>query len=142
MHRIVLPALCALGFGSASILAAQSTLSSPPQVGSAGATTNSGLNALRALVADNARRMTALNYMSTHPLFVSPHAVPGPWVPYLPSKSLAMVPSQAQRPECPMPVSTPASTNDSMRVSRASAMTSERMPVTAPPCVNPLGPKR
>jgi len=45
-------------------------------------------------------------------------------------------------PECPMPVSPPAKVNDSMQVTRNPASHSEQMPVAAPLCVNPLGPKR
>jgi hypothetical protein len=91
--------------------------------------------------APTARQITAQSYLATHPLFLSPNAVSPLFLKALPLKTLAMLESQVQRPECPMVVSSPAKVNDSMPVTRSAAK-SEPMPVAKSPCVNPLGPTR
>jgi hypothetical protein len=138
MNRIFIPALCAVCLGSASVLGAQS--------GAPDVATTLRLNAIRAMPASGQPEIGLLNYQSTHPLFVSPYAQPGPLsvasIATMLRGSLASAVSQAQRPECPMSLSAPEKTNESMPVSRAPVQNSEPMRVAAPLCVNPLAPKR
>jgi hypothetical protein len=102
---------------------------------------NPKLNALMAIVASDRNRVSALNYLYDHPLFVSPNAIPGLQLgarPPLTRETLALANG---RPECPMPVARSVVKNDSMPVRRLSTGTTEAMPVSPSRCVNPLNVK-
>lgn len=138
-HR-VLPALLSVALGFAPVLSAQSAPLRGPQIGS-GATAATQANDLLSLASANQRRISALAYLSAHPLSVTTHPLPASTLlPATLPRGAAMTPNE-HRPECPMLVIKPSVTNDSMPAWRFYSPKVEPMPVAAPLCVNPASAK-
>ncbi len=134
----LMSALLTIGLCSASALKAQSTVFRDPQSDSPSVETRSKLTPMRALVAINESRINALDYLYNHPVCVSPNPQQHAYMAIPQSVPLQTAPPAAKRFECPMSVSNPAVTNDSMAVRSSSTRSVEAMPVSPSPCTNPL----
>lgn len=135
------PALLTIGLCSSTVLTAQSTVPRYPQNGSPLVEHNPKVNALRAIVAMNQSRITALGYLYNHPLSVSPNPLRGQELGTIPPVTSETAAQVERRPECPMPVARSIVKNDSMPVRRLPAQNVEPMPVSPSLCVNPLSAK-
>lgn len=137
----VFSTLLTIGLCSSTLLRAQSTVPRFPQSGSPLIQSNPKLDALRAIVAMNQNRFTALGYLYEHPLSTSSSPVRGHQVRTVPSVSSETVVQTEQRPECPMSVARSIAAHDSMPLRRLPAQMVEPMPVAPSLCVNPLSAK-
>jgi hypothetical protein len=102
---------------------------------------NAKLNALRAIIAANQNKMSALAYVRDHPLSVTDRPLPAQGPLYIASPIGTRPPEEELRPQCPMHVARPA-IKDSLPVSRMAVQSAERMPVAPSLCTNSDAAKR
>ena len=130
-QRVVMMVLAVIALG-APALRAQATSPSAD---------NPKLGALRAIIAANQNKMSALTYVRDHPLSVTDRPLPAQGPLYIASPIGTRPPVEALRPQCPMHVAK-SSITDSMPVSRMPIQSAERMPVAPSLCANPDAAKR